>query len=429
MNRFVSARSLSGVALSLAMALTPVFAQESAPSPSPSPGGGGGATAPSPSPGPTTPGGRGTSPMPRPGDQFPQDTRFPEIQRPIFLSGKVMLNDGNPPPEPVLIERVCNGQPRGEGYTDSKGRFSFQLGQNQTVLQDASVAGGIDPTFDRQSPFGGSRSGGMGTGRGDQISERDLIGCEIRAVLPGFRSDLVNLSGRRAFDNPDVGTIVLHRLANVEGLTISFTAMNAPKDAKKAFERGHKDLMKKPDKALAEYQKAVQIYPQYSSAWFEMGLVHQSQNRIPEAREAYAKALEADPKFINPYRQLALIELQEQQWQALADTTDRLVKLNPVDYADAYFYNSIANYYLKRYDAAERSARETVKLDTLSRIPKANQLLGEILIEKGDYSAAADSLKAYLKFLPAGHEDTANTTKRLRALEQVLGAREQAATP
>jgi hypothetical protein len=66
----------------------------------------------------------------------------------------------------------------------------------------------------------------------------DLIGCEIRAALPGFRSDLVNLIGRRSFDNPDVGTIVLHRLGNVEGTTISVTSLRAPKDARKAFEKG-----------------------------------------------------------------------------------------------------------------------------------------------------------------------------------------------
>src|ERR1022692_4843252 len=52
--------------------------------------------------------------------------RFPDQTRPIFLSGKVMLEDGTPPPESVTIEKVCNGNPRAQGYTDSKGRFSFQ---------------------------------------------------------------------------------------------------------------------------------------------------------------------------------------------------------------------------------------------------------------------------------------------------------------
>src|SRR5438445_8745437 len=68
-----------------------------------------------------------------------QINRFPDQQRPIFLSGKVMVDDGTPGDQAV-IERVCNGNPRAEGYADSKGRFSFQLGQNQGVMQDASMS-------------------------------------------------------------------------------------------------------------------------------------------------------------------------------------------------------------------------------------------------------------------------------------------------
>ena len=56
---------------------------------------------------------------------------------PIFVSGKVMLQGGGAPHEPVPIERVCNGTVRREGYSDTKGQFEFQLGQNLT-FQDAS---------------------------------------------------------------------------------------------------------------------------------------------------------------------------------------------------------------------------------------------------------------------------------------------------
>ena len=54
----------------------------------------------------------------------------PDAQRPIFISGKVVLSDGTVPPEPVSLERVCNGAPRLEGYSDRKGLFSFELGRS-----------------------------------------------------------------------------------------------------------------------------------------------------------------------------------------------------------------------------------------------------------------------------------------------------------
>src|SRR5438105_3080049 len=237
MHRKSALRIIAGFALAVSLVSQPVLSQK--------PGGGAGGTG-GGTVRPTTP----TMPT-QPNSNIGANPTMGDISRPIFLSGKVQMDDGTAPAELVLIERVCNGNPRAEAYTDSKGRFSFQLGQNQGVLQDASMssAGGGFGGLGNEGGIGGANRsdtggfGGMGGGR-NGISERDLMGCEIRAALPGFRSDVVNLSGRRAFDNPDLGTIILHRLGNVEGVTISATSLNAPKDAKKSYEKG-RDLLKK----------------------------------------------------------------------------------------------------------------------------------------------------------------------------------------
>src|SRR5262249_11755952 len=121
---------------------------------------------------------------------------------------------------------------------------------------------------------------------------------------------------------------------------------------------------------------------------------------------------------INPYRQLAGMSFKEQNWQDVADTTTRLIKLDPVDFPDAYFYNSVANYYLKNYDAAEKSAREAPKLDTRNRMPKTNQPLGVILEENQDYAGAAEQIKKYLTFLPAEGQETEMAKKQLTELEK-----------
>jgi hypothetical protein len=206
---------------------------------------------------------------------------FGDLQnRPIFLSGKVQMDDGTAPPEPVIIERVCNGTPRAEGYTDSKGRFSFQLGQNLAMMQDASY--GPDANMSNRGIPGntGGASQNSATGsRGQTPGMRDLSGCDIRASLPGFRSDVVSLSGHRALDRPEVGTIILHRVGNVEGTTISMTTLQAPKDAKKAFEKAHEALRKgKAADAQNNLEKAVEVYPQFASAWYELGVIHEKQN-------------------------------------------------------------------------------------------------------------------------------------------------------
>jgi tetratricopeptide (TPR) repeat protein len=347
---------------------------------------------------------------------------------PIFLSGKVVLEDGTPPPESVVIERVCNGTPRPEAYTDSKGRFSFQLGQNQHVFADASVGNSSDP-LDQQGGFGGGGRnpgsggfGGMGPAGGRQISERDLMGCDLRASLPGYRSEVVSLAGRRAMDNPDVGTIILRRLAGVEGFSTSMTTLQAPKDAKKAYDKG-RDLAKKKkmDDAQKEFEKAVSLYPNYAVAWFALGELRRMGNKNDEARQAYEKAIEADRKFVNPYMPLAQLAAGENKWQDVADISARLLKLNPIEYPMAYFFHSVASYNMQKFDAAEKSAREAVKLDTQHRIPKAQHLLGVLLAMRDDYSGAVENIRGYLQFAP-GALDADQARQQLADFEKRLQA-------
>jgi tetratricopeptide (TPR) repeat protein len=160
----------------------------------------------------------------------------------------------------------------------------------------------------------GSSSNGMGSTRGTPQSNAAPFACDLRASLPGYRSDLISMSSRRNLDDPNVGTIFLHRLANVEGLTTSATAALAPKDAKKAFEKGLDAAKKaKVDEAQADFRKAAELYPRYAYAWFELGRVYEQREHIADARDAYNKSIAADSKFVNPYERLYLLSLKERR--------------------------------------------------------------------------------------------------------------------
>jgi tetratricopeptide (TPR) repeat protein len=360
-----------------------------------------GAPAGQPSDGRQRPGNSGSDRTPQ------QQTTFPDLeQRPIFLSGNVKLADGTNPPDRVLIERVCQGIVRPEAYTDSKGNFSFQLGaRNPAVFYDASV-GGADPL----SP--GTDPSGIGGQRG--INESDLTGCEIRANLAGFQSDSIVLGFRRSLDNPDIGIIRLRRLANVEGYTFSITTAQAPKDARRAYEKGL-ELSNKRKWAEAEREltKAVGSYPKYAAAWHELGRAYQQQKKLDDAVRAYREAINADSKFINPYGQLAGLAAYEQKWDDVVQYTSQMLKLNPFVAPDFYFYSALANYNLQNIDVAEGHAREAAKRDTQHRVPKINHLLGIILAEKQDYSGAAENIRIYLKFSPNASD--ADTVRQLLA--------------
>jgi hypothetical protein len=404
---------LLGTAIFALLSITVTGQQQTAPS-TPAP------TTPN-NPGTPTPGTRTPTPTTptQPGQQrTPDQLQFPEMQRPMFLSGKVVMEDGSAPPESVTIERVCNGVPRPEGVTDSKGRFSFELGRNTGMFMDASVS---SPDFG-PGAMGGGRQNSMG-GPNMGIRERDLLGCELRAALPGFRSEVVNLSGRRFLENPDIGTIVLRRMGNVEGLTISATSLAAPKEARKAFEKAREAAKKnKLEDAQKQYEKAIELYPRYAAAWNELGQVHERRKDTEAARKAFSEALTIDQKFISPYEGLAQIAARENKWQDVADITDRMLRLNPVDFPRAYFFNAVANLNLQRLDDAEKSAVRLLEMDPHHKFAKAEHVLGLILAQKQDYEGAAVHIRKFIAHAPAG-ADLDLAKKQLGQLEEALASR------
>jgi len=361
------------------------------------------------------PSGGRPQPGPEPIGRDRQPSQFPDTApRPIFLSGSVRLADGTPPPDIVLIERVCNGVVRPEAYTDSKGRFSFQVGGQQgMVFADASV--GNDPGF------GSLGSTNAGQQRGD-INPRDLTGCEIRGNLGGFQSDSIVLTFRSALDDPEIGIIRLRRLANVDGFTFSITSAAAPKNAQSAYEKGLANAKKqKWADAEKELLKAVQTYPKYAVAWYELGRVYQQQKKLDDAVHAENEALKIDAKFISPYGQLALLSAVQQKWDDVVAHTSGWLKLNPNGTSDIYFYSAIANYNLQHMDVAEDHARKAANLDPQHRIPRIDHLLGVILAQKADYKDAAEHLRTYLKFSPSA-PDAAAVSQMLAEIDKAVGA-------
>jgi tetratricopeptide (TPR) repeat protein len=344
----------------------------------------------------------------------------------IYLTGNVMLDDGTPPPDLVTIERVCGGSPRAQAYTDKKGRFSFQIGQTAGIMQDASEEGSSFPGTPRSATSIASGAGPQQQPQPPNVPDMQLANCDLRAVLAGFRSDTVTLGGRRLLDDPNVGTIMLHRLANVEGSAVSMTSLQAPKEARRAYDRGLQDLRKnKLPEAGKELRKAVDIYPNYAAAWYELGRIQEQNRDTEQARKCFAKAMAADGKFISPYLKLAELAARAENWAELADTTRRLLKLDAVDYPLAYFYNATANLNLGQIDEAEKSARAGEMLDTPHRYPRLEQLLATILARKKDYAGAAAHLRSYLLLAPDA-EDTARMKRYLAQLERLSGANRQA---
>jgi Tfp pilus assembly protein PilF len=326
--------------------------------------------------------------------------------RSVFISGKVLLQGGGAAQQ-VLIERICSGMVRREGYTNAKGSFQFELGRNSTE-RDASQGDSdrmVANKMARSTPAGGA--------------EIRFDDCELRASLPGFISSTVPMRVDNDVSQLQVGTIVLKKMGGVEGSIVSVTTMAVPKDAREAFDRGRKaGTEKKFDEAVKDLTKAVTIDPQYAAAWSLMAEIHRLQNQFEPARKEYAQALAADPKFVSPYFGLAAMAVVENKWSEAAQLTDRLIQLNSFAYPMAYFFNAAANLNLGKLDAAEQSARKFQEVDKAHSRPDIALLLANILTGKHQYAEAAQLYRDYLALKPdaPNAEALKNEAQRLEGL-------------
>jgi TolA-binding protein len=328
--------------------------------------------------------------------------------RPVYVSGKVILEGGLRATEPVEIQRVCGGMPRREGFTNSKGEFQFQLGL--TVLQDASERDGNNTVLQRSRSL-------------SQSSRYQFQGCELRAILPGFQSTSVPIRVEDDFGQVSVGTIVLSRLGNVEGATISMTSLSAPKEAREAYERARKaQAEKKWDAAEKQLNKAVEVYPQYAAAWDMLGTIHQ--DRPDVALREFSQSIASDPQFVNPYFGMAVIAVRQKRWTDVQQLTAQVLRLNAYAFPFAHLYNGAANFYLGRIDAAEQSVRRFQSLDSDHRWPDVSLLLADILEAKQNYDGAAQQLRDYLARFPASPR-APQITANLQRLESLKSAKQE----
>ena len=336
-------------------------------------------------------GGKGPSSSPAPSrtitTQPGMNSPDPTFGQRAFLTGKVVLDDGTQLTESASIQTICRGRRQTVTRTDTHGNFSFELGDQVTRY----AAGIGEADVDSISNPGTSS-------RGSNI-QRDWRECELMAQLPGFSSRPVDLSSRLStFESADIGRLVLHRMGQVEGLTISATSAMAPKDAQKAYQKGRQKADKeKWEEAQQLFAKAVEIYPKYAVAWFDLGRIQFRNNDAVPARHSFEQAIAADPKYVNPYRGLAELDVWQQRWPELVTVTSQLLALDPVSFPDAWLRNATGNYYIHNLAEAEKSARKGMKVDDQHSVPRLEYLLGIILIQKRDYEEAASHFQNYLK--------------------------------
>lgn len=347
----------------------------------------------------------GAAPTPQPGTHpassgNPGDRLVDITFNPLVISGKVTLPDGSPPAQLVMVERVCKGTTQDGGFVDSKGRFSFDLGVlNRSFLQRSVV----DAQSNNQAA-------------GKQVNPEDLENCVVRASLAGYRSQSLALASYGATQKLQLGNIVLEPLGAEEAPALSASDAQAPKNARKEYEKGLDAAARANwQGAMESFQKAASLYPKYASAWLSLGILQAGNNNTAGALQSYTQAISADDKFALPYIESAVLEDIASQWDRMAEHTAKVIQLYPKSFVRAYLLNGLANLHLQRFDLAEKSAAEGLLIDTGHTAPELEYVQGTALMGKKDVAGAAKHLETYLSLAPRG-PSAAAAQKQLTAL-------------
>jgi VWFA-related protein len=279
------------------------------------------------------------------------------------IRGKVVMADGSPLPKPAQIERSCGGRvPVHIASTNAKGEFTW-LEAGHTFSQ------------------GGE--------------------CIWRAVLKGYDSSILDMED-------------IQRSTNVPDFVLSHAGEEIPFEAATVWNRASAALKAgRCADAEADLRALSNQYRQAGPIWAQLGFSLACLERLPEARQAYERAIQAAPWYLLAYHHLAVLDLNAEDYPSASKTLDAALKKGSS--ARIYLDQAEVRYNQRRPDA-EHSALQAIALDTKRELPRAEYVLGLILMGGEDKAGAAAHLRRFLEIAP-GAPEAADARARLRRLE------------
>jgi len=142
------------------------------------------------------------------------------------------------------------------------------------------------------------------------------------------------------------------------------------------------------EKALAEYQRAIQIYPSFVEAYNNIGEVYAQLGKRDLAITSYLEALKIE-KNSRSMLNLGVEYYNSKNYRKSLQYFRESVALNP-DFLEGNFYAGLVCYSEKNYQEAEPFLLNTIRIDR--KHLKANYLLSHIYYEWKEYKKALSCL-------------------------------------
>jgi len=171
--------------------------------------------------------------------------------------------------------------------------------------------------------------------------------------------------------------------------------------AEEWFERGYKN--QKDDnyeESIRCYEKALEISPDISGAYSNLGVAFSDLKRYEESETAFRKAIEFNPEDATAYSNLGVLLKATERYVEAEETYRKAIEINP-EYAAAYtnLGNLLSDAKLKQYTEAEEVYRKAIEIDPSEAIAHTN--LGLLLHENlKRYDEAEEAYRKAIEINP-----------------------------
>lgn len=105
------------------------------------------------------------------------------------------------------------------------------------------------------------------------------------------------------------------------------------------------------DESVAEYWKALKIYPKYAEASYNMGVSFWDGNNIDSAAAAYRRTISINPDYLNAWNNLGVYYIKKAKYDSAIIIYKTLIRKSP-EYSGAYANIGAAYHNIRNYDSA-----------------------------------------------------------------------------
>jgi Flp pilus assembly protein TadD len=294
------------------------------------------------------------------------------------IRGRVILPDGRPVSQSVKVTLKVGVGDLTVAYTDQQGLFEFNnLNQGNYTLEAEA---------DREREF-------------DVATER----VQVVKNMPVSVTLMLREKSAKPGERRQAGVVSAAELG-----------AKVPAKAAEEFERGSQAAHDgKAAEAVAHFQKAVALHPDYVAARNDLGTQLLALGRLEEAEEQLREAARLDPKAFNPRLNLAIVYVGRGRFVEAAEAAGQALALNPTSPA-ARLYAGIAHLGLEDSEKAETELTTAYRLGG-APFGLAQFHLGQLYLNKGERALALKAFETYLRDMP----DAANAEQVKRLIGEL----------